>query len=227
MSGTADEGREIVYCSGPLFCPEELGGMAAIARVLEQAGYRTFLPHRDGLEAYVLKLANSALSIKAGPVRPFIDRAIFCLDMYQIVERCGSLVISLNGRVPDEGAVAEAAVAFALGKPMVIYKNDARTAFNGSDNSMITGLSPFRAAVIGDIPAALLEARDRARAGCPGPCSRNLLSKPLREAVEFGARVWPVIQGLNRLAGRETAANALIDDIARLCRECPGTGSGG
>ena len=50
----------IIYCSGPLFCPEEQGGMAALARVLEDAGYGTFLPQRDGLEAYLLRCRQYA-----------------------------------------------------------------------------------------------------------------------------------------------------------------------
>jgi len=31
--------KPIIYCSGPLFCPEEIGGMTAIANALEAAGY--------------------------------------------------------------------------------------------------------------------------------------------------------------------------------------------
>ena len=29
-----------IYCSGPLFCPEELAGMAAIAETLEKGARR-------------------------------------------------------------------------------------------------------------------------------------------------------------------------------------------
>lgn len=228
MSPCTDrEAGGIVYCSGPLFCPEELGGMTAIARVLEEAGFETFLPHRDGLEAYVLPLVNSALNIKAGPVRPFINRAIFCLDMYQIVHRCGSVVVNLNGRVPDEGAVAETAVAFALGKPIVMYKHDARTVFNGMDNSMITGLSPFRVETLEDIPVALRRARKQAGSCSFAPCSQGALPSEMQKAVEFGARVWSFLQGLNRLGGGRRVADELIDEIARLCRDYPVTDSPG
>lgn len=38
-----------VYCSGPLFCPEEIGGMSAIAAVLEEAGFGTFGSTRSPL----------------------------------------------------------------------------------------------------------------------------------------------------------------------------------
>ena len=42
-----------VYCSGPLFSPEEVGAMQAIADQLEKKGMSTFLPHRDGLESWL------------------------------------------------------------------------------------------------------------------------------------------------------------------------------
>jgi len=47
-------GMKHMHCSGPLFCPEEVAGMNALAKVLEGAGFGTFLPHRDGVERYVL-----------------------------------------------------------------------------------------------------------------------------------------------------------------------------
>ena len=50
--------RNRIYCSGPLFCAEEVGGMSAIAKVLEDAGFQTFLPHRDGMEAYIMRFGN-------------------------------------------------------------------------------------------------------------------------------------------------------------------------
>ena len=132
-----------VYCSGPLFSPEETASMNAIARVLEADGLGTFLPQRDGLERYVLGFLNTPFNIDVLGMRDRIDRAIFALDVFQIVQRCDSLVLNMNGRVPDEGAVAEAGMAFAAGKPVVLYKNDYRSVFRGKDNSMILGLSPL------------------------------------------------------------------------------------
>ena len=52
-----------IYCSGPLFCAEEVGGMSAIAKVLEDAGFQTFLPHRDGLEAYIYAFRKFIVSV--------------------------------------------------------------------------------------------------------------------------------------------------------------------
>ncbi|MCU0576169.1 MAG: nucleoside 2-deoxyribosyltransferase [Desulfobacterota bacterium] len=181
-----------VYCSGPLFCPEEIASMNAIARVLEDAGFTTFLPHRDGLERYVLPFLNTPLSADILGMRDRIDRAIFALDVYQIVQQCDSFVLNMNGRVPDEGAVAEAGIAFALGKPLVIYKNDCRTAFDGRDNSMITGLSVLDpVSDRGKIPSAILEAEKilgKPRPDLPGAISGNLAS-----IAGKGEKIWRVM----------------------------------
>ena len=75
-----------------------------------------------------------------------MHRAIFALDAYQVVVGCGSLVCNINGRVPDEGAVAEASMAWTLGKPVVLYKQDIRTAVSGRDNPLVAGLAEFAVA---------------------------------------------------------------------------------
>ncbi|MDA3896592.1 MAG: nucleoside 2-deoxyribosyltransferase [Desulfobacteraceae bacterium] len=148
--------NKIVYCSGPLFCPEEIGSMTAISNVIENAGFQTFLPHRDGLEAYILKLVNSPVNINIFKSRDMVERAVFALDVFQVVKRCSAFVFNMNGRVPDEGGVAEAAIAFAAGKPVIIYKNDYRSVFNGCDNSMVSGLT-FSAKInhINNIPGGI------------------------------------------------------------------------
>ena len=69
--------------------------------------------------------------------------AIFALDIYQVLQGCDALVANLNGRVPDEGTVAEAAMAWSRGKPVVGYKADSRTAFGGQDNPLVAGLFEF------------------------------------------------------------------------------------
>jgi nucleoside 2-deoxyribosyltransferase len=182
-----------VYCSGPLFCPEETAGMLALAKVLEEADFGTFLPQRDGLERFVLGFLNTPLSTDILGMRGRIDRAIFALDVYQIVERCDYFVLNMNGRVPDEGAVAEAGIAFAVGKPIVLYKNDYRTAFQGRDNSMLVGLSmldPVR--LIMDIPQALIQAEktvDKLNAG-----NRPVYPATLERTVQQGRRIWRILE---------------------------------
>ncbi|HOO46801.1 MAG TPA: nucleoside 2-deoxyribosyltransferase, partial [Deltaproteobacteria bacterium] len=70
-----------IYCSGPLFCPEEIAGMASIASVLEQEGFSTFLPQRDGLERFLMPLVNTPLNNNFLNIRDSINRAVFALDV--------------------------------------------------------------------------------------------------------------------------------------------------
>ncbi len=132
-----------IYCAGPLFNPKEREDMEAIAAALQEAGYTVFLPHRDGIE---MARVNSAL-VKNGysleKANSILARAIFKIDIFQVADNDG-LVLNLNGRVPDEGAMVEAGMAWALGKPVVIHKNDSRSLIDGLDNPLVAGLSKFK-----------------------------------------------------------------------------------
>jgi nucleoside 2-deoxyribosyltransferase len=234
MEGTAMEGEKVrrVYCSGPLFCPEELAGMTAIADTLEAAGFETFLPHRDGLEAHLLKFVNDPRVnfIRIPPANRFLSRAAFALDIYQILERCDALVMNMNGRVPDEGAVAETAVAFTAGKPLVIYKNDHRTLLNGYDNSMLIGLSPTFSTVerMDGIPAEVERMLGRAEKKGPTPYRGNAIPWNVQEVLDFGGRVWTFLNKVNFLATPEEAERiAHIKDLVKLCETMPDDESGG
>lgn len=187
---------ECVYCSGPLFCPEEVASMTAIARTLEDAGFETFLPHRDGVERLVMGLADSALNVDLFGARDWVDRAIFAVDVFQIVERCEHFVFNMNGRVPDEGGAVEAGIAFAVGKPVVLYKNDHRAPFKGRDNSMLLGLS--RRPPVGelrDLPAAIREVSAEQGARLQ---ERPALREPLAAVVRRGAKLRALLEKLPR-----------------------------
>jgi len=205
-------GGKIIYCSGPLFCPGELGEMLALARFLEGRGYITFLPQRDGIEALVMGMIDSPLNVNVLNVRKALDRAIFALDIYQILERCHALVFNMNGRVPDEGGLVETAVAWASGKPLVIYKNDARTAFRGMDNSMIGGLVRGRLVrsmdkIPADLETAMASAKKR---GVPSVT----LAPDVQSAVDLGRKIWSL---LGRRDGARKKPGSLVTEIAGLC----------
>ncbi len=182
-------GKYRIYCSGPLFCAEEIGGMNAIAKVLEDAGFRTFLPHRDGMEAYILRFPDSPLSTFSG-IRTRVDYAIFSLDVYELIERCHAVVCNLNGRVPDEGMIVEAAIAFAAGKPLVLFKDDVRAPFGGYDNSMLTSLAR------GKIIKRLRELPSALESEISGKTAPIPLSDDLKEAVAYGRRISSVLEKL-------------------------------
>jgi nucleoside 2-deoxyribosyltransferase len=196
-----------IYCSGPLFNAEEVGGMSAIARMLEAAGFATFLPHKDGLEAYVLRMADMPTPKPLAGIRRRIGRAIFSLDVFELLERCAAVVCNLNGRVPDEGMIVEASLAYAAGRPLVLFKDDVRAPFSGYDNSMLTSLVKGRIINnIKDIPAAVREALSRGTARSP-------LCGELMEALAYGRRISSVLERLPREAGKKRWSEEVLSRV--------------
>lgn len=148
-----------IYCAGPLFNDPERHEMQQIAEVLERAGHETFLPHRDGLEFSKLLPALLDLGVTQHRADGILQRAIFSLDVYQLLVGCQGVVVNLNGRVPDEGTVVEASLAWHCAKPLVLYKRDARALLDGSDNPMLRGLGGFDIVrAIDELPRALEQA---------------------------------------------------------------------
>ena len=202
----SEDTRKIVYISGPIFCPEEVGSLVEMAELLERKGYSTYLPHRDGLESCLLETIASPVMEDKG-IRPgalHLYRASFALEMFQLAERVDCLVFNMNGRVPDEGAVFKTSIAFTAGKPLVLYKRDHRSIFHGNDNAMITGLSPTFSTVgkVEVIPMELsraIEARESRRESSYGGGN---IPPFVRKVVEAGREVW---SSLNELRFSEAA----------------------
>jgi nucleoside 2-deoxyribosyltransferase len=187
-----------VYCSGGLFCPEEVSAMEEIASALEDAGYSAYLPHRDGVEAFVLNAVNNPLAnlLIFRPIIRFMSKATFALDIFQILQ-CDYFVFNMNGRVPDEGGVVETGVAFAAGKPVVIYRNDMRATHgcNGNVNPVLMGASGTFETIdrVEDIPAALHSLEERLRP--LGKSAYGIDNAPpfVRKVARFGKKVHRVI----------------------------------
>jgi nucleoside 2-deoxyribosyltransferase len=137
-----------IYCAGPLFNNKEKEEMTEIAAALEECGFSVFLPHRDGFEFAHLLDVLKTIGVSEAKANRLLNKAIFTLDVYEVLNSDG-LILNINGRVPDEGATVEAGIAWNAGKRVVIYKNDARTLINGTDNPLLLGLSDF--VTIGDI----------------------------------------------------------------------------
>ena len=153
-----------VYCAGPLFNDPERLEMAELAAVLEANGHKTFLPQRDGLEFADILPALSACGLGSEEAENVIRRAIFSLDTYKVLHWADVVVANLNGRVPDEGTVVEATLAWVAGKALVLFKNDARTLLNGADNPMVLGLGDFKTIrLVSQMPGAVLQALEESR----------------------------------------------------------------
>lgn len=155
--------------------------MTAIADLLtEFPGHAVYLPHRDGMEFRLVRQELMARSRSGEEAGHFLHAAIFALDIYQLVAECNCVVWNLNGRVPDEGAVSEAAIAWTLGKPIVAYKEDVRSLITGRDNPLLVGLVDFETlSDLQQIPTRLEE----------------LLRNPSAEPVDVGETARAIATG--------------------------------
>ncbi|MGC1274522.1 MAG: nucleoside 2-deoxyribosyltransferase [Planctomycetaceae bacterium] len=195
-----------VYCAGPLFSECERQEMTAIADALVADGYRVYLPHRDGMEFRLVLEVLVERGWTPSVAAAFLHAGIFALDVYQLAVDCEAMVWNLNGRVPDEGAVSEAAIAWTLGKPLVAFKDDVRSMICGRDNPLLVGLVEFETVEnIASLPDALAAAIDRS-VDEPVPVER--MPAKLRQAILDGRRLWDAMRE------RDAAqSDALIADI--------------
>jgi nucleoside 2-deoxyribosyltransferase len=123
---TAQPLAKKIYCAGPLFNAKEREEMEQIAVLLEKSGFRVFLPHRDGIEFANLLDSFVGHGVPRSKALDILNKAIFNLDVFQVLDSDG-LILNMNGRVPDEGAMVEAGIAWRAGKAIVIYSDDARS----------------------------------------------------------------------------------------------------
>ncbi len=124
------------------------------------------------------------------------------------------MVFNLDGRVPDDGSVMEAAVGWTAGLPVVIYKTTPITMLGGHDNPMVAGLSMRWTDVddVADLPKAVAAAvaLDK-RLGGP----RYQPGAHAQRVVALGRKVWrrmPEIHAIARLdpPQMEAAAQKLM-----------------
>ena len=125
---TAHTGKRI-YFAAPLFCDSERDYNLKIVHILENYGYEVFLPQRDGFLATELE----------GKTEEEKTKMIFEKDRDEVL-KADILFMTLDGRVPDEGACVELGIAYANGKRCYGFKSDSRSVELDMDlNPMITG----------------------------------------------------------------------------------------
>jgi nucleoside 2-deoxyribosyltransferase len=96
---------DYVYIAGPLFDDHERSYLESIAKIFEDRGYKTFLPHRD------------AGVIKDKYTQEVKDQ-IFTIDI-EALDKATIVVALLTGRDVDSGTSAEIGYAFAKGKTLI------------------------------------------------------------------------------------------------------------
>lgn len=201
--------KKVVYCAGPLFTNKEKEEMLEIATSLEERGFSTFLPQRDGLELAKCSKMLTERGMNQRSATNLLSRAIFALDVYQVVVACDGIAVNLNGRVPDEGAVSEAALAWCANKIVVGYKADDRSVFMGEDNPLVLGLFGFN--ICNSIPGivdALMTAFEH------HPIAQRVAEqrgRQIKQHLELGSQIWNALRAPNG-----------VENVAQmLCRSLP------
>jgi nucleoside 2-deoxyribosyltransferase len=100
------------YVAGPLFDEGERWWIEKVEQLVVDAGFTTFLPHRDNPD----KNAHNVGEIFANDRRG--------------IDECEVVVASLNGVTTDDGTAWELGYAFALGKPIIGLYTDWRRRFD-------------------------------------------------------------------------------------------------
>lgn len=191
--------------------------MATIAEALENAGFATFLPQRDGVEMLAMRSmkAPAAGTMLAAPGSKMMRKAVFGLDLLELLDRSNAVVVNLNGRVPDEGAVVEASLAFAAGIPVIAYKRDVRAPFRGMENPMLSGVTGWSAVKsIDELPAAVAKAIESAP-----PRKDVTLSAELTETLEFGRKVRGLLDRFPALRLPNSKPDPLIEKLVEAERQ--------
>jgi nucleoside 2-deoxyribosyltransferase len=117
----------LIYFAAPLFSEAELSFNVRLTSVLEPK-VDVYLPQRDG---------GRLVDLIAEGVAPRDAYAsIFERDL-EALRECDAVLIVLDGRTVDEGAVFELGFAFACGKPCVGYQSDPRRLLPVGNNPMI------------------------------------------------------------------------------------------
>lgn len=125
-----------VYVAGPLFNTHERMYLEQITAALEQAGYTTFLPHRDA------GILGDLSDIE-------VRKRLFRSDM-EALEACDFVVALLTGADQDSGTCGELGYAYAKGKPCFGISDDVRRM-----NNLIWGLCQEGEAIASDIDALM------------------------------------------------------------------------
>lgn len=119
-----------IYIAAPLFNEMEIERNNSINEILEQEGFATYLPQRDGGLFYDLR--QRGFSDKE------IKEQIFASDHNAILDSDVILCL-LDGRVLDEGMCIELGIGYALKKLCIGYKTDYRSQDKFGNNIMLEG----------------------------------------------------------------------------------------
>ena len=228
-----------VYLAGPMFSAGDKMEQSALATSLEEAGFECHVPQENGIEvAAVMQLLNDPSLHGAKMLEPlvldrcivWVTRTVVALDVFQVVEGCQCTVLNIDGRVPDEGSLVEATLAWSAGHPVVPYKTTTISELGGNNNPMIGVISGW-ARVSSDpagVVTAVKAAVKSAGAGVPPVTTPPL---DVQQLIDLGRvisdiRARPPLNKTQGVAAAQTLATVspqlmqLLEPVASLQSMC-------
>jgi nucleoside 2-deoxyribosyltransferase len=171
--------KDIIYCAGPSFSPEDRWHLSSLDSVLTGHGFSTYIPSWDGIDNLIISCAD-----RDRHDRMKLSRSAFALNAFHLVTTSRCVIFIMNGRVPDEGGTVASAIAAMAGIPVILLKEDHRSVFHGNDNSMITGLTDLARKV--KKTGAVIDLLERRLTGHAYVHGRRPLPHRLERAVRLG-----------------------------------------
>ncbi len=129
------EGNGItIYVAAALFSGRETGFNVRLSTALEERGYETILPQRDGFEFGELgrQLAHFVSKEK---VHETVQTIIYVLDVGHFIPRSKLVVASLDEPL-DDGVLVEISDARRRGIPVIGFRTDVRTPYGGPTDEL-------------------------------------------------------------------------------------------
>jgi nucleoside 2-deoxyribosyltransferase len=222
-----------VYLSGPMFSDGDNFEQDKLADALVAANFERHLPHRDGIEVGdIMQLVTDHTLRDGNVVEPlalercvvWVTRAVAALDVFQVIEGCQVTVLNIDGRVPDEGSLIEATLAWYAGHPVVPYKTTSISELGGNDNPMIGIICGW--APVSSTPAGVVAAVKAAvKSGAAGRQPVTTPPPDVQQLVELGRVISDIRAGrphtkLQRAAAARVLA-ALSPQLMELLEPVP------
>lgn len=124
--------KTVIYPAASLFNARETFFNSVLVEKLENLGYETNFPQRDGFEFGNLKEALSGM-VPANEINSAVSTVIYYLDMGVLLK--GSDVILANLDEPlDEGMVVESSYGKLMGKFVIGIRTDIRSPYGRPDD---------------------------------------------------------------------------------------------
>jgi nucleoside 2-deoxyribosyltransferase len=201
MAKTKTQVPTRVYLAGPMFSAGDQSEQGELADALEAAGFVCHVPQDNGIEVgAVMQLLNDPSLHGTPMLEPFVldrciawvTRAVVALDVYEVIEGCQCTVLNIDGRVPDEGGLVEATLAWSSGHPVVTYKTTSISELDGNNNPMI-GVIGGWGAVASD-PKGVVAAVKSATASAPATGTAPPLAAGVQRLVDLGGQIAAIRQ---------------------------------